>query len=133
MTIRTLLFTTAALAFAVPFAHADDIHAGGAIRTLPTAKGEILTDANGMALYIHTKDGVGTSNCYDQCAKNWPPLTAAQGATVTDDDYTLIQRKDGTQQWAHNGRPLYRYVKDKKAGEISGDGADGGAWHAARE
>lgn len=131
MSNRTILFTAAALLMAVPFAHADD-HAGGAIRTLPTAKGDILTDANGMALYIYAKDKKGTSECYDQCAKNWPPLTAPKGTTASGDDYTLIKRKDDTLQWAKDGRPLYLYIKDKKPGEISGDGV-GGVWHAAKD
>ncbi|GGB02289.1 hypothetical protein GCM10011491_33050 [Brucella endophytica] len=133
MSIRTMLFTAAAMALSVPFAHADNNHAGGAIRSMETAKGDILTDAKGMTLYIHAKDGVGKSECYDQCAKDWPPLTAPKGTVSNDDDFTLIERKDGTLQWAHNGRPLYLYIKDKKAGETTGDGVHGGQWHIAKE
>src|SRR5262249_60845332 len=36
--------------------------------------GDILVDARGMSLYLYTKDGPATSNCYDQCAKAWTPL-----------------------------------------------------------
>ena len=38
-----------------PLALADD-YAGGAIKSMETAAGEILTDANGMTLYTFDKD-----------------------------------------------------------------------------
>ena len=55
-------------------------YAGGAIKSAETSAGEILTDAKGMTLYTFDKDTAGTSNCYDKCAVNWPPLIAAAGA-----------------------------------------------------
>ena len=38
------------------------------------ALGAFLTDASGMTLYTFTKDEPGKTNCYGQCATNWPPL-----------------------------------------------------------
>ena len=38
---------------------------------------------------------------------------------------------DGTKQWAFHGKPLYGYISDAKAGDISGDGV-GGVWHVAK-
>jgi cell division septation protein DedD len=40
------------------------------------------------------------------------------------------KRSDGTTQVAYNGHPLYRFVKDLKAGESNGQGltAFGGSW-----
>jgi predicted lipoprotein with Yx(FWY)xxD motif len=35
-------------------------------------------------------------------------------------------------QWAYNGRPLYLWQKDKKPGDVTGDGV-GGVWHVAKE
>lgn len=106
-------------------------YASGAIKTMETAKGEILTDAQGMALYTFDKDAAGVSNCYDDCAVKWPPATAAAGAMASD-DFSLVTRKDGTQQWAFKGMPLYLWQGDKKPGDISGDGV-GGVWHLAKE
>src|SRR6185295_9675754 len=46
---------------------------------VPTV-GNVLVGDKGMTLYIYTKDTAATkdaaavSNCYDQCATNWPPL-----------------------------------------------------------
>ncbi len=34
----------------------------------------MLVDDKGMTLYIFEKDTPNTSNCYDKCATNWPPL-----------------------------------------------------------
>ena len=128
--MRSLLLAAAALAATMPLAHADD-YAGGAIKSMDTAKGEILTDAKGMTLYTFDKDAKGMSNCYDDCATKWPPLMAAAGAAA-DGDYTHVARKDGSMQWAYDGRPLYLWQKDKKPGDVTGDGV-GGVWHVAKE
>lgn len=128
--MRSLLLAAAAMTVAIPLAHADD-YAGGAIMSMDTAKGEVLTDAKGMTLYTFDKDAAGTSNCYDACAKKWPPLAAASDAAV-DGKYTLVERKDGSRQWAYDGKPLYLWQNDKKPGDVTGDGV-GGVWHAAKE
>lgn len=128
MFMRSLLAATAALAFTSTFALAEDF-AGGAIKTMASDKGEVLTDAAGMTLYTFDKDEAGKSNCYDQCATNWPPLMAAEGATE-DGAFTLVERMDGTKQWAHEGMPLYLWKNDAKPGDMTGDGV-GGAWHTA--
>jgi predicted lipoprotein with Yx(FWY)xxD motif len=91
---------------------------------------KIYTDAKGMTLYTFDNDKAGVSNCYDQCAVNWPPLIAAQGAK-DDGEWTVVKRKDGTQMWAYEGHPLYTFIKDKKPGDVTGDGANG-VWHVAK-
>jgi predicted lipoprotein with Yx(FWY)xxD motif len=82
--------------------------------------GPILTDHNGMTLYTFDKDEGGMSACTGQCAENWPPLVAAADAQP-EGDYTIITRDDGTKQWAYKGKPLYLWVKDTKAGDVTGD------------
>ena len=47
-------------------------------------------------------------------------------------DFTLVERKDGTKQWAYKGQPLYLWVNDKALGDMTGDGV-GGVWHIAME
>jgi predicted lipoprotein with Yx(FWY)xxD motif len=128
--MRCLLLAAAVTAATIIPAHADD-YAGGAIKSMDTAKGEILTDAKGMTLYTFDKDAKGVSNCYDDCATKWPPLMAAADAAA-DGDYTHVARKDGSMQWAYDGRPLYLWQKDKKPGDVTGDGV-GGVWHVAKE
>jgi predicted lipoprotein with Yx(FWY)xxD motif len=94
-----------------------------------TAKGNALVDGKGMTLYIFDRDTAGTSNCTGQCAANWPPLPAAADAKPTG-QWTVITRGDGGKQWAYQGKPLYTFSKDAKAGDVTGDGVNS-VWHIA--
>ncbi len=91
---------------------------------------KIYTDANGMTLYTFDNDKEGMSNCYDKCATNWPPLKAEADARA-EGEWTVVERKDGTKMWAYDGKPLYTFIKDKKAGDVTGDGVNG-VWHIAK-
>lgn len=95
-----------------------------------TPKGNIYTDAKGMTLYTFDKDKAGKSACYDKCAVVWPALKAGEKAKA-EGKWTVVDRTDGTKMWAYDGNPLYTYSKDKKAGDMTGDGV-GGVWHAAK-
>ena len=88
------------------------------------------TDANGMTLYTYDKDEKGKTNCYDKCATNWPPLKAEDGAKA-DGEWTIVDRTDGTKMWAYDGKPVYTFIKDKKAGDVTGDGV-GEVWHIVK-
>jgi predicted lipoprotein with Yx(FWY)xxD motif len=92
-----------------------------------SALGKIYVDEKGMTLYTFDKDEANKSNCYDDCAVNWPPLTAAADA-MAEGEWTVIERTDGTSQWAYEGKPVYLWIKDMKAGDTTGDGV-GGVWH----
>ncbi|NKC05255.1 COG4315 family predicted lipoprotein [Brucella haematophila] len=127
----TAFLTTAALVISMPLAAHSEDYASGAVKTMKTAKGEVLTDAKGMTLYVFDKDSKGASNCYDDCAKKWPPLEASKDAKM-DSEFSLVTRKDGTKQWAHKEKPLYLWQGDKKPGDVSGDGV-GGVWHIAKD
>lgn len=100
------------------------------VKTVKTDKGEVVAGDNGMTLYTFRNDQKGVSNCYDACAQNWPPFLAASGAKA-DGAYSLVDRKDGSKQWAKDGMPLYFWVKDMKEGDATGDGVKG-VWDAAR-
>jgi predicted lipoprotein with Yx(FWY)xxD motif len=90
-----------------------------------------LTAANGMTLYTFDNDTAGTSNCYDNCAVNWPPYTAAADAQTLAEGFSIVERRDGTAQWAKDSAPLYFWIGDTAPGDISGDGV-GGVWHIAK-
>lgn len=104
--------------------------AASVVKTMGTAKGQVLTGINDMTLYTFDQDSNGVSSCYDECAKNWPPFIAMKGAKVSG-EYSLVKRKDGNEQWAKDGMPLYYWVKDKKAGDVTGDGVNG-VWRVAK-
>ncbi len=110
-------------------ATATSMGSGGPGTTRHTGLGEVFTDADGMTLYTYDKDTPGKSNCTGLCAVFWPPVIAADTAKSTG-GFTTITRDDGTKQWAYKAKPLYGYINDAKAGDTSGDGADG-VWHVA--
>lgn len=88
-----------------------------------TSKGQAWVDDKGMTLYVFDKDEMGKSNCVDKCAIAWPPLAAQDGAEAVG-DWSVIARADGTKQWAYDGKPLYTWTKDKKPGDVTGDGVN---------
>ncbi len=100
-------------------------------KTGDSAKGKVLTSANGMTLYTFDKDSGGKSACNGACTGNWPPLMADASAKPMG-DYTIIARDDGTKQWAYKGHPLYNWKNDKAPGDITGDGFLNGVWHIAQ-
>ncbi|MFJ1251551.1 hypothetical protein [Cupriavidus sp. CuC1] len=104
---------------------------GSAGNMPPTVKvaGGTLTDPQGLTLYTFDRDTAGKSACNGGCATNWPPLMAAPGTSATG-DYSVITRDDGGKQWAYRGKPLYRFSKDAKPGDRTGDNFNN-VWHAA--
>ncbi|MEU8630594.1 SCO0930 family lipoprotein [Amycolatopsis sp. NPDC048633] len=97
--------------------------------------GQVLTDQNGMTLYRFDKDTAKPpkSNCDGDCAKAWPPMLATGDVQVQGVDKNLVgkvTRSDGTEQITVGGWALYRYAKDAKAGDATGQGV-GGAWYAS--
>jgi predicted lipoprotein with Yx(FWY)xxD motif len=96
-----------------------------------------LTGADGMTLYIFTKDAKdsGKSVCNGDCATNWPPLTVSSLDEVKADSgatgaLALATRDDGTKQVTYKGMPLYYFAADKAAGDTTGQGV-GGVWFVA--
>jgi len=79
----------------------------------------MLVDASGMTVYTFDKDSAGKSACTGPCADNWPAVKA--GDAPLSAPYGSIMREDGTKQLTYKGRPLYNFVKDKKAGDKAGD------------
>ena len=94
-------------------------------------------DFSGFTLYVFDNDaadadgdGAGDSDCNGNCAVTWPPLFADAGAAPTG-SFSIVDRDDGTRQWAINGEPLYYFANDVAAGDVNGDEI-GGVWHIAR-
>ena len=119
----TFLAASVAATLFVALAHADPA---------PMMAGGMLADAAGKTLYTFDKDtaGSGKSVCNGACAVLWPPAMASAGAK-SDETLTTITRDDGSKQWAFNGKPLYTYAQDQKAGDVMGEGFKG-VWHAAK-
>lgn len=90
-----------------------------------------LTDSNGMTLYYYTKDSDGQSACYGGCATAWPIFYAPKvtiPSSLDAGDFGTITRTDGTKQTTYYGWPLYYWFKDKKPGDLTGEGV-GKVWY----
>lgn len=91
----------------------------------------MLTDKDGMTLYVFDKDVGEKPACYDDCAAKWPPYLGNEGETLGE-GWSLVPRNDATWQWAYDGKPVYFYAQDKAKGDAKGDGL-GGVWHVIKE
>ena len=84
--------------------------------------GTVIFTGQGRAIYLFARDH-GKSACYGACAKAWPPVLTngkpTAGTGVRANLLGTLRRKDGMQQVTYAGHPLYRFVNDKKAGEIT--------------
>ncbi|GCA53097.1 MULTISPECIES: COG4315 family predicted lipoprotein [Sinorhizobium] len=121
---------TLALTIAISLATAAAAFAAPPVKTVESEKGPVLAAENGMTLYTFKNDKKGVSACYDACATNWPPFMV-EGDATAEGAFSVVERKDGSKQWAKDGMPLYFWVKDKKMGDVTGDGVKG-VWDAAR-
>ena len=104
-----------------------------------SAYGAILFDGRGRALYAFTRDRRGgPSRCYGACARAWPVYFAsgrlAAGKGVKRSLIGTVRRRDGRRQITYNGRPLYYYVGDTRAGQVTCQNVAeyGGTWLVMR-
>ncbi len=72
---------------------------------------ERLTDTLSCAM--------GTAPCVDECLKTWRPLAAPANA-LPSGHWAIMERSNGTRQWAYKGFAAYTYAGDTKPGERSG-------------
>jgi predicted lipoprotein with Yx(FWY)xxD motif len=89
-----------------------------------------LTGPNGHTLYTKSGDTTTSSTCTGTCATNWPPLTITAGQQVVGGTgvtgtFASLTRADGSIQVTYAGLPLYYWVQDTKAGDVTGNGVGG--------
>ena len=107
--------------------------------TLAAATGDVgtyLTGDGDMTLYYFAKDtSPGNSVCEGKCAEFWPPLLLKDGETVAAGGGATgvvgsFTRADGSTQVTYDGRPLYYFANDSKAGDVMGQDV-GEVWFVA--
>ncbi|KIF72967.1 hypothetical protein QR77_01065 [Streptomyces sp. 150FB] len=98
--------------------------------------GTHLINVNQATLYRFDKDTAkpSASNCNDDCAATWPPVTIVEGgnvylAGVDPKQVGAVRRQDGQVQVTVGGWPVYRYSGDNGPGDANGQGI-GGTWFA---
>ena len=84
--------------------------------------GRVLFTGQNRSIYLFARDH-GKSTCYGACAKAWPPVLTkgrpVAGPGVKASLLGTVRRKDGSKQVTYAGHPLYRFVKDTKAFQIT--------------
>ena len=108
--------------------HADEAGRFAPLSEFKIADGrDVVATEDGKVAYTFDVDDANVSNCYDACAKAWPPILI-KDASILKDPMGSSVRKDGSLQLTLEGQPLYFYAGDKKAGDFKGDGL-GNVWH----
>jgi len=103
----------------------------GALIAVNSDISEVIASADsGLTLYTFRNDSRDTSNCYGDCANAWPPFLAPASAQA-EGGLKIIDRRDGSRQYALNGKPLYFWAGDSRTGDATGDGV-GGVWDVVR-
>lgn len=96
---------------------------------------KVIVDSAGRTLYRFTPDRPKSIRCTGTCARAWPPVIVRRGTTPAAGKGILqarlgtVTRSDGRLQLTYAGLPLYRFVQDRKAGDVKGQGV-GGTWFA---
>lgn len=103
------------------------------LRTTSTAVGMVVSDGNGMTLYLFTKDTQGTTSsaCTGQCLATWPPAIAGAElpkVTGVTGKVATIDTADGRRQLTLSGWPLYYFANDSAPGAVLGQGV-GNVWY----
>jgi predicted lipoprotein with Yx(FWY)xxD motif len=135
-----LLLTAALLAGLVAAVYATRSSGAGSStgsKVVMTAKNKtlhktILVNRNGMTLYSLSVERRGRFICKNSsCLSLWKPLVVPKGTMPTGvRGLSTVKRPDGRLQVAYKGGPLYRFVEDRKRGDVKGNGfKDVGTWH----
>lgn len=93
-------------------------------QVLQTTTGRLLIDDNGDSLYAWQGDEPNQSNCYDACEETWTP-SLAPATALAQNDWAVIERSAGRNQWTYRGQPLYTYAPDHRARSLRGSDVAG--------
>ncbi len=108
----------------------DEVDDDPTVAVGDSALGQILTDAEGMTLYLFTPDAQGAPTCVDACAGTWPPLLVDDPKQIVAGDgvdvslLATVDHPDGIQV-TYGGWPLYLFSGDTVSGETNGQAAEG--------
>ncbi len=92
--------------------------------------GAVLVNGSGMTLYYLKGETASKITCTGTCASEWPPYlvpagtTTVTGASGVNGTFATVKRPDGGTQVTFDGHPLYTFVSDKSAGQVTGQGVE---------
>ena len=109
---------------------------GTAINIRSTKLGQVLVDPSGLTVYLFLADKGTASSCNStSCVQYWPPVLTngapQAGAGLTASLLGTTTRADGATQVTYAGHPLYRFINDKAAGDVTGQAVNafGAPWY----
>ena len=96
---------------------------GFSLKLVDSGQSVALTDHRGYSIYSYSNDKEKSEEVcvLKECYEYWVPV-AAPALARSVDDFSLVNRVDGTRQWAFRGRPLFKFKGDLLPGDVRGRG-----------
>lgn len=85
----------------------------------PACYDEVLTVTAGLMSPYPPGIKLPDLDTRPSCTDLWPPELAAEGAEAIG-KWTILDRKDGSRQWAYEEQPVYTSVRDQAPGDVLG-------------
>jgi predicted lipoprotein with Yx(FWY)xxD motif/parvulin-like peptidyl-prolyl isomerase len=112
---------------------------GVEVATKHTRWGRIVVAGPDLhTVYLSTADGPTSSSCSGRCERLWRPVITTAAPTVGElavpSDLGTFRRPDGRLQVTYFHHLLYYYAKDRRRGDLHGEGVNsfGSHWYALR-
>jgi predicted lipoprotein with Yx(FWY)xxD motif len=86
--------------------------------------GQVYADERGMTVYAPSdfEQIKAAQTCPEDCMQEyWRPMLAADNETSIG-DWVILDNDAGQRQWSFKGRLLFTHTRDKKPGEMTGNG-----------
>ena len=93
-----------------------------ALQTIGAAR--VFATYAGHTLYTLAQDRSGKSTCEGTCLEKWQPFLGG-AMSQPRGEWSLVTRSDTTRQWAFQGKPLYMFTGDRKAGDTRANNVPG--------
>ena len=85
----------------------------------PACYDEVLTVTAGLMSPYPPGIKLPDLDSRPSCTDLWPPLFAEEGSEPVG-RWSIVDRKDGTKQWAFEEQPVYTSIRDKAPGDVLG-------------
>jgi predicted lipoprotein with Yx(FWY)xxD motif len=110
---------------------------GTLIKVEKTRFGKALVNRSGRVVYLFDLEKSRTPQCYDDCARAWPPVFTKgkprAGKGAKRGKLGTVKRTDGRTQVTYGGHPLYYYEHDTPAKILCQNVVEfGGRWLLVR-
>jgi predicted lipoprotein with Yx(FWY)xxD motif len=85
----------------------------------PACYDEVLTVTAGLMSPYPAGIELPDLDTRPSCTDLWPPVLAGDDASPVG-NWSIVERRDGTRQWAYDEQPLYTSIRDSRPGDVLG-------------